>query len=68
MRTFWNFVILVVLAGLAILLGIALGERGAWYFAWLLGTVVAVMVAAGAGVMLDAQDAIAAAEKSPERK
>ena len=37
MRTFWNFVILVVLAGLAILLGIALGERGAWYFAWLLG-------------------------------
>lgn len=68
MRTFWNFVILVVLAGLAILLGIALGERGAWYFAWLLGTVVAVMVAAGAGVMLDAQDAIAASEKSPERK
>ena len=68
MRTFWNFVILVALAGLAILLGIALGERGAWYFAWLLGTVVAVMVAAGAGVMLDAQDAIAAAEKSPERK
>ncbi|HAI94750.1 MAG: hypothetical protein DI626_09180 [Micavibrio aeruginosavorus] len=68
MRTFWNFAILVVLAGLAILLGIALGERGAWYFAWLLGTVVAVMVAAGAGVMLDAQDAIAAAEKSPERK
>ena len=68
MRTFWNFVILVVLAGLAILLGIALGERGAWYFAWLLGTIVAVMVAAGAGVMLDAQDDIAAAEKSPERK
>lgn len=68
MRTFWNFAILVVLAGLAILLGIALGERGAWYFAWLLGTVVAVMVAAGAGVMLDAQDAIAAAEKSPEQK
>ncbi len=68
MRTFWNFVILVVLAGLAILLGIALGERGAWYFAWLLGTIVAVMVAAGAGVMVDAQDAIAAAEKSPERK
>lgn len=68
MRTFWNFAILVVLAGLAILLGIALGERGAWYFAWLLGTVVAVMVAAGAGVMLDAQDAIAAVEKSPERK
>lgn len=68
MRTFWNFAILVALAGLAILLGIALGERGAWYFAWLLGTVVAVMVAAGAGVMLDAQDAIAATEKSPERK
>ena len=68
MRNFWNLVILVALAGLAILLGIALGERGAWYFAWLLGTVVAVMVAAGAGVMLDAQDAIAATEKSPERK
>ena len=37
-------------------------------FSAALGTVVAVMVAAGAGVMLDAQDAIAAAEKSPERK
>ncbi|WP_066096243.1 hypothetical protein [Xanthomonas massiliensis] len=62
MRTFWTFVILVILAGLAILLGIALGERGAWYFAWLLGTVVVVMVAAGAGIMLDAQDAVAGAQ------
>ncbi len=60
MRTFINFVLLVIIAGLTILMGIMLGDKGPWYFAWILGTVVIVLVSAAAGVMLDAQDAIAA--------
>ena len=46
----------IALAMLMILLGIILGEMGAWYFSWLLGTGVIVLVAAAGGVLLDAQD------------
>lgn len=56
MRIFLQFVMLMVIGMLAILLAIILGDRGAWYFAWLLGTVVIVLVAAAAGLMLDTQD------------
>ncbi len=56
MKIFLQFVMLMVIGGLAILLAIILGDRGAWYFAWLLGTVVIVLVAAAAGLMLDTQD------------
>lgn len=56
MRIFLQFGMLMVIGGLAILLAIVLGDRGAWYFAWVLGTVVIVLIAAAAGVMLDAQD------------
>ena len=38
---FWLFVAVV-----AISLTIVLGERGAWYFAWVLGTVMIVLIAA----------------------
>lgn len=50
------FVLLMVLALVAILLAIVLGDLGAWYFAWLLGTGMIVLVAAAGGAMLDAQD------------
>jgi len=56
MKIFLQFVMLMVIGGLAILLAIVLGDRGAWYLAWLLGTVVIVLVSAGAGSMLDTQD------------
>jgi predicted outer membrane lipoprotein len=63
MKSFFYFLLWLVLAGLAILLAIVLGDRGAWYFAWLLGTVVIVLVAAAGGVLLDAQD-----ERAAERR
>lgn len=65
MKTFIHFALLMLIALLAIGLAILLGDRGAWYFAWLLGTVVIVLVAAAAGVMLDAQDERAAAKRLP---
>ena len=56
MKIFLQFVLLMAIGGLAILLAIVLGDRGAWYLAWLLGTVVIVLIAAAAGLMLDTQD------------
>ena len=56
MKVFLLFVLFMGLALLMILLGIILGEMGAWYFAWLLGTGTIVLVAAAGGVYLDSQD------------
>ncbi len=55
MKTAIKFVVLMGIALLAIVLAVILGETGAWYFAWLLGTVVIVLVSAAGGAMLDAQ-------------
>ena len=56
MKTFIQFTIFMVIAALAIVLAVILGDRGAWYFAWLIGTVMIVMIAAAGGALLDAQD------------
>ncbi|AFC85984.1 hypothetical protein [Frateuria aurantia] len=65
MKTAIKFVVLMGIALLAIVLAVILGETGAWYFAWLLGTVVIVLVSAAGGVMLDAQIAsVGRSEKS----
>ena len=61
MKTFIQFTIFMLIAGLAIVLAIILGDRGAWYFAWLVGTVMIVLIAAVGGALLDAQDERAAA-------
>jgi predicted outer membrane lipoprotein len=58
------FTLLFVLAIVAIFLAILLGERGPWYFAWLLGTATVVLVAAAGGAMLDAQEDHALEKKS----
>ena len=57
MKTFGQFVIYLVIALLAILLGVVLGDYAPWYFAWLVGTVMLVLVAAAGGAWLDAQEA-----------
>lgn len=65
MKTAIKFIVLMGIALLAIVLAVILGETGAWYFAWLLGTVVIVLVSAAGGVMLDAQIAsVGRSEKS----
>jgi uncharacterized membrane protein len=66
MKIFLQFLMLMVIGGLAILLAIILGDRGAWYLAWILGTVVIVLVAAAAGLMLDTQDDIERSDTSTD--
>jgi predicted outer membrane lipoprotein len=66
MKTFLLFLIFMIIAVLVIVMAVILGDAGAWYFAWLVGTAMIVLIAAAGGVMLDAQDERRAqASKSP---
>ncbi len=56
MKTLFQFVMFMAIAALAILMAIILGDSGAWYFAWLVGTTMIVLIAAAGGALLDAQD------------
>ncbi len=56
MKTFLLFVLFMLIAIVMIVLAVILGEYGAWYFAWLVGTGMIVLVTAAAGVLLDTQD------------
>jgi predicted outer membrane lipoprotein len=56
MKTFLLFVLFMIIAVLVIVMAVILGDAGAWYFAWLVGTAMIVLIAAAGGVMLDAQD------------
>ena len=56
MKTFFHFVIYTVLALAAIVLGIMLGDYGSWYFAWLIGTGMIVLIAASGAVYFDSQE------------
>ena len=53
---FLRYVIFMVIAALAILIGIILGDYGPWYLSWLLGTGFMVLVAASAGAYFEAQE------------
>lgn len=50
------------LAGLALALVVALlfavfvGDQGPWYFAWVIGTVMIVLISGAGAVLLDAQE------------
>ncbi len=56
MKTFLQFVLFMVISVLVIVLAIILGDSGAWYFAWLLGTGLIVLVTAAGAMLLDTQD------------
>lgn len=56
MKTFLYFVLFMLLAMGVLFLAIVLGDVGGWYFAWLLGTVMIVLVSAGGAALLDAQE------------
>ena len=62
MKTFLQFSLFMVIALLMILMAIVLGESGAWYFAWLVGTGMIVLITAAGGAMLDTQVESAAQE------
>ena len=55
MSVFWRFVIAMIIAVLAILVGVILGDYGPWYLSWLLGTGFMILVAALGGVLFEEQ-------------
>lgn len=61
-----QYIIALALAGLAILMGIILGDYGPWYLSWLLGTGFMILVAASAGVLFEAQEDAAQASGAAE--
>ena len=60
MKTFLLFVLFMLVTLVVIVLAVVLGDSGAWYFAWLIGTGMIVLVTAAGGAMLDTQDERAA--------
>ena len=66
MNNFWRFVIAMVIAVIAILLGVILGDYGPWYLSWMLGTGFMVLVAASGAVLFEGQeDALAQKAENP---
>ena len=62
MKTLSQFVVYFTIALIAIVLGVILGDYAPWYFAWLVGTVMLVLVAAAGGAWMDTQDEERAAQ------
>lgn len=62
MKTFLLFILFMLIAVVVILLAIILGDSGAWYFAWLVGTAMIVLITAAGGALLDTQEEHAATE------
>ena len=56
MRSFLYFVLFLLIAIVITVLAAILGYEGSWYFAWLIGTTMIVLVSAAGGAMLDAQE------------
>ncbi len=42
---------------LGVLLAVVAGDYGPWYFAWLVGTIMIVLIAAAGAVLFDTQEA-----------
>jgi predicted outer membrane lipoprotein len=56
MGTLVRFVVYLFIATCVIILAVILGAYGSWYFAWLIGTVMIVLIAAAGAVLLDTQE------------
>ena len=67
MRTLFEFSALMLLGMLLVALGIILGDYASWYFAWIVGTAMIVLVSAAALAWLDAQEAARAGSLPPDK-
>lgn len=56
MKTLVQFVVYMLIAIVTIVLAVILGDYASWYFAWLVGTMMIVLVAAAGGAFMDAQE------------
>ena len=52
---FWKFVALTAIAFLCLLIAIVASDSGPWYFAWMLGTMMIILIAVAGGVMFETQ-------------
>ncbi|MDD2704732.1 MAG: hypothetical protein PHU07_05280 [Acidocella sp.] len=52
-----KFVGLAVVLGLAMFLAVIAGDYGPWYFAWLVGTTMIVLISVASAVLFDTQEA-----------
>jgi predicted outer membrane lipoprotein len=55
MRSFIKFVALGAVLALALFIAVVAGDDGPWYFAWLVGTTMIVLIAAAGAVLLETQ-------------
>ena len=55
MKTFIKFVALALILALALFIAVVAGDDGPWYFAWLVGTTMIVLIAAAGAVLLETQ-------------
>jgi hypothetical protein len=56
MGTVLRFLVYLFIAICVIAMAIILGDLGSWYFAWLLGTVMIVLISAAGAALLDTQE------------
>ena len=56
MGRFFKIIGLAIVLGLAVALAVVAGDYGPWYFAWMVGTVMIVLIAAAGAVMYDTQE------------
>lgn len=50
-----RFLVYTILALVLIFITVIIGNYGPWYFAWVVGTVMIVLISAAGGAMLDTQ-------------
>jgi predicted outer membrane lipoprotein len=60
-----RFIVYMLIGVLVIFLAAVLGDNGPWYFAWLVGTVMIVLISAAGAMLLDTQEE---EQKSAERR
>jgi hypothetical protein len=56
MKTFLYFALFMFLALIAIVIGVIIGDYGSWYFAWLVGSAMIVLIAVAGGTLFDAEE------------
>ncbi|MGE5088001.1 MAG: hypothetical protein ACM3QY_02655 [Candidatus Levyibacteriota bacterium] len=56
MGTFARFLVYLFIAICVIVIAVILGAYGSWYFAWLVGTVMMVLIAAAGAALFDTQE------------
>lgn len=55
MGTFWKLIGLALTGVLCLLVAVVASDSGPWYFAWLLGTMMIILISVAGGVLFETQ-------------